>query len=388
MKICFITNTIENIGGVQRVLIALANGLALEHSVTILCDYKQDKKKIPYEVDDKIMLHSSDSAKEWRPSYQFSRVIRKLDYKFGLKNIKLQGYGAYPPVIQKRYIKYFSEEKFDIIIGVQGRYSLLLSLIENCIAGVCIGWYHNSYKAYFQTRGHYYWKQDKLYSEQMAKLKACVALTKMDCELFNQNIYQNFTYIYNPLTISNGRISRLNHNNVLFVGRIVYQQKGIDYLLSIVEEVVKAKKDFHLTIIGSGEDQERLVNDITSRKLESYISFLGEFKDVSPYYLNSDLVLNTSRWEGFGLVITEAMAYGIPVISFSTEGPSEIIDSNVDGIIIDKFDIQSYAEAIVQIMNDSSKRIEMGKAALEKAKLFKMDHVIRKWNDLFEELMK
>lgn len=384
MNICFITNTIEKVGGVQRVLVTLANCLSEKHDVTILCEQSQDRMNIPYALSERVKLASVEIKEEHHISYLLSRFIRKLDAKGLIRGICLQKFGAYPPVIQKRYIAYFLKNKHDVIIGVQGRYSLLLSLIQERVEALCMGWFHNSYKAYFETKGKYYYYQKKMYQQQIPKLRSCVALTKKDAELFNKEIGNVFEYIYNPLTVGASGVSNLDNSQALFVGRIVYEQKGIDFLLDIAEKCAQINKNFKLVVVGGGEDQEKLKNDIYKRKLEFVVDYVGEKAAVGDYYKKADVVLNTSRWEGFGLVITEAMAYGVPVISFSTEGPLEIITSGQDGILIPNYDIDRYSSELVGLLCDRKKRMKMGENALKKAEFFGEQTIVEKWEHLMK----
>ena len=110
--------------------------------------------------------------------------------------------------------------------------------------------------------------------------------------------------------------------------------------------------------------------------------------DVESEYINSSILVQPSRTEGFGLVLVEAMACGLPVISFDCEnGPRSIISDGEDGFLISPFDVEFFADRLVQLMNDYKLRKTMGEKGQRKSQLYKIDSVGVQWKNLFDELM-
>ena len=170
----------------------------------------------------------------------------------------------------------------------------------------------------------------------------------------------NAGYIYNPLSFSSQQKSALTDKILLFVGRLERKQKGIDMLLDIAEELFhhRGYGDWKLRIIGNGSGYKDTEEDIRRHGLEDQVELLGEREEVIPFYREASVFVSTSRWEGFGLVITEAMECGLPVVSFRTDGPSEIIRDGQDGILIDNYRKGQFADALERLMTDGEQKAE------------------------------
>ena len=172
---------------------------------------------------------------------------------------------------------------------------------------------------------------------------------------------------------------------MLFVGRLLRETKGLDLLVSILKLVFLQNEDWQIDIIGDGTDMPFLKNTIKEMKWENRVHLLGEKKNIKEYYLRSSIFLLTSRWEGFGLVATEAMECGLPVVSFATSGPSEIISDAVDGFLIEKYDIASFAEKVLYLMEHDSVRLQMGNHAAINAKRYSKENIRKMWLKLLTD---
>lgn len=114
----------------------------------------------------------------------------------------------------------------------------------------------------------------------------------------------------------------------------------------------------------------------------------GPTVDVLKEYNASSVFVLPSRYEGFGLVLIEAMACGIPVVSFNCEnGPRSIISDGIDGFLIPPFDVDAFAEKMILLMNDDNLRKKMGENAQKSTSRYDIERVGHQWKLLFEELM-
>ena len=117
--------------------------------------------------------------------------------------------------------------------------------------------------------------------------------------------------------------------------------------------------------------------------------FLNErTSDVISEYVNSSIAVCSSRFEGFGMVIVEAMACGLPVVSFSCPcGPKDIIQDHVDGLLVEKDNVVKLAEAIIWMIHHPEQRKAMANKAVENVQRFRIDQIAEKWKSLFETLL-
>lgn len=156
--------------------------------------------------------------------------------------------------------------------------------------------------------------------------------------------------------------------------------KGFDLLVEAWKEVVTRYPDWTLRIAGGGNPYE-LTQIIKEQKLEESVKLTGPVKEMSAEYLNSSIFVLSSRSEPFGLVLIEAMSFGVPVVSFDCpNGPREIINDGVDGKLVENGNIKALATAITEMIADKGARKKMGKAAIQKYNdKYTIDKIILMW---------
>lgn len=170
-------------------------------------------------------------------------------------------------------------------------------------------------------------------------------------------------------------------NEVVFVGRLC-PQKNLEALLDIWEIVGSTHPSWSLSIVGDGELRQHLEKTVIEKGL-SNVSFEG-FKDPIDYYKNASIFCLTSKFEGFGTVLVEAMCCGcVPVVFNSYVCASDIIDNKVNGFLIEPYDINHYSKELIFLMDNLDEREKMAHACKEKSKHFSLDTVLNKWEELF-----
>lgn len=387
MKICFITNSISKMGGVQRVLAVIASELSRYNDVSIIfVDGGADGKKEFYFMSDDIIRIHNRKLKLDRFIYYPYKILRYLNRKLNLYfGMELSSTVFFPKAEKRNFEKFFYKNHFDIIIGVQGRLSVFVGQLK--CPGIKIGWFHSTYEAYFKRKGYHYWQEEKLYKKLLPSLDRLVVLTNRDAAIYSKKMNVDVTRIYNPITIMTNKKSKLDTNNLLFVGRLLYEQKGLGLLTDILEQLKEQRIEFHLDVVGDGCDRKKFLDECQKKNLLDYINFAGETKNVMKYYLNATIFVFPSKCEGFGLVVTEAMSCGVPVISFKTEGPSEIIEDGINGYLVEKFSTHLFAERIIELLNDRQKRLRMGEEASKRALDFSLRETGAEWQRLFGKLL-
>lgn len=170
---------------------------------------------------------------------------------------------------------------------------------------------------------------------------------------------------------------------VLFVGRLDNSVKGVDRLLRVWARAGKAVKDWHLDMVGDGPDAACLKELAQSLQL-SNVSFEG-FRDPAPYYRRSSVFCMTSTFEGFGLVLPEAMQHGcVPMAFNSYAAVRDLVIPGKTGILVPPFDEEEYARQLIRLMQDAPLRAAMAQAGPRHAALFSPAHVAREWNSLLQ----
>jgi glycosyltransferase involved in cell wall biosynthesis len=198
----------------------------------------------------------------------------------------------------------------------------------------------------------------------------------------------NIAVIHNARTFdANEKVSELTSKNVVAIGRYDYQ-KGFDILLDIWREVCKVVPDWHLDIVGDGILHNEFQNIINKYGIEDRVTLAKPTDNIRQYYLNSSLLVMTSRYEGLPMVLLEAQAFGLPIVSFACKcGPRDIITDGVDGYLIEEGDKKLFTDKLVELINNKLLRLQMGTAAKINSERFAQEKVMKKWTDLFESLV-
>lgn len=395
MKICFLTNSIFSYGGVERVVSVIASSLAEHHGVEVLCTLdKYATNRELYNLNSNVHVNiNSDIKKIGSVSKILSGAGRKINKRTGVLNnknmIRILQRTYYPTELKDNFIEYLNNKKYDVVIGVEGYFSLLLAIICDKLNCKVIGWQHNSYYAYFNTPNKYNYKQNALFESYLKNLDKYIVLTDEDKNNIRKYFLADCERIYNPLSFTSPLKSECTEKNVISVGRLVKDQKGFDLLINAFSTIAAKCGDWTLTIVGDGEEKNNL-NDLINRlKLNSQIRIEPFTNEIQKYYLNSSIFVSSSRWEGFGLVITEAMECGVPVIAFENSGPKEIINkNNENGILVPRNNIDALGKAILDLIKDEEKRKKISKNSIERAKDFSVENTIEKWNKLLSQVVK
>ncbi len=227
-----------------------------------------------------------------------------------------------------------------------------------------------------------YWKHTLI--RHLKQLDSFVALTKKDQEAWTE--LNNVTVIPNPVSFPSVKLSQQTEKRVIAVGRYCHE-KGYDHLLQAWAEVQTLCPDWRLDAFGDGDRTafEKMLDDYQIDR--SRCSLNGRVSDVQSEFARSSLAVCSSRFEGFGLAIVEAMDCGLPVVSFDCPwGPRSIIADGEDGVLVENGNVKQFAEAMARLMNDAEVRKNMGKRAAVNVQRFSMKAVARQWKNLFDSL--
>lgn len=219
----------------------------------------------------------------------------------------------------------------------------------------------------------------------LKKLDKMVVLT--DSALNDWPELNHIVKIPDPLPFHINGIGELTHKRIISIGRYDYD-KGNDMLLEIWKKIESQLPEWHLDIYGNG-DRTPYESQLKCLGVDASRCHLhGPTSDVMKEYRSSSVFVLPSRFEGFGLVLIEAMASGVPVVSFDCEnGPRSIITDGVDGFLIPPFDIDAFAEKVILLMTNESLRKKIGENAQKSSIQYDIDKVCLQWKQLFDKLM-
>ena len=182
--------------------------------------------------------------------------------------------------------------------------------------------------------------------------------------------------------------SLLTDKRVIAVGRYVYQ-KGFDLLLQAWTIIEKQFSDWELVVFGDGnrEPYEQQMKELGIDRNRCRLN--GPTADIQKEYVNSSIFAFSSRFEGFGMVLVEAMACGLPVVSFACPcGPKDIVRDGEDGFLVENGNVDDLAQQLMKLMADDNLRTVFAHRAHQDVQRFNMEHIALRWKSLFESCVK
>lgn len=389
MKICIICQNLQTLGGLQVVVREIALQLQATEKVnfTFLMPKLQETPcfSMPYSfiektLDDLVPLENQN----------YKRVIRTINRNTGCFDcsiaIPMMEHMLFPKNSQIKLVNYINEEQFDWVIGTAFNYSLLVAMVADKIKSHTAGWMHSTFQGYYEVKGTAYYGLEKLNRKYLWKLDKCFVLNKKDKVAFDRNFGLHSLVLHNPISSIKSNDEKHKKGELLFIGRLNKQVKGLDYLLEIIKYLQNESLDFHLTIVGTGPDENWLKQEVESNDLKEYVTFAGFHENVKPFYIQASVLLSTSRWEGFGMTIVEGMSAGVPCVAFDNDGACEIVRNDVDGVLVPKFEVKAFALAIIQLLSDNNRWKSLSFAAKKRARDFEVSAIAKQmYNYLIED---
>ncbi|EAK9857687.1 glycosyltransferase family 4 protein [Campylobacter lari] len=374
MKILIIDIDITLRGGVARVVSNLANSLSESHQVDILSIYK--KNELFFMINKKINVYffnnkkyeyiDKDIYRKYKNSVLMYLLFKlKFKYKYCCEIIKIY--------IQNKKIKQIVSE-YDIIIN--NNYFLFNKTIIK-----------NSKSIQIMHGNFVYYSNDLL-----QKLKYFDTLVILSGKQINdwKKYHKNLQVIPNFIPFVLEKVSNCMQKNILSIGRFENNdEKGFLRLIDIWEIIQKNEKykDWTLTIVGEGENKINIEQKIKNKNLKNII--LKPFtKEIEKEYLNASIYVMCSYYEGFPMVLIESANYGLPSIAFDINtGPSDIIENEKSGFLIEDNNLNEFANKLCILMNDENLRKTYGENAknIVKSK-FSKEVIMKKWEGLLKNI--
>lgn len=208
------------------------------------------------------------------------------------------------------------------------------------------------------------------------------------CKITKAQDISKTVCINNPLTFQNPEVDfTQKKKQALILGRLEDFQKNISSALRIWKLIENSKfHDWKLVIVGSGVDEKKLQNYAKELNLKNS-SFIGETLEPEKYYQESSIFMMTSHIEGWPMTLLEAQQYGcVPIVYNTFAALSEIIENNVNGYIIGKYDEEAFAQKTIELIRNGSTRLEFAQNCIEKCKKYSSKAIGDKWDSLLKDL--
>ena len=382
MKILFYADTVFGFGGVQRVLAVIAKALSDEHDVTILSTdtdvnlsmygYKQSNVKFDY------ITYQGKIDLEFYLCKTISFLYKKV-LPHSSATSKLYSYSFFRPSYKKQLIAKINGGGYDVVIGVHAFLSLHLAAVRNHLNVKNVtAWMHNSYNALFDKENPYLPGLKSFFANEMRGLDGIVVLSKSDERLFRDNLGLESVTIYNPLTLTPRGRASVEYKKFLAIGRFSPKHKGFDLLIKAFAKFSQTNNDWMLEIVGEGEEENMYRQLIAEHQLEQRVKICPFTNDIQRHYAGASVYVLSSRWEGFGLVLVEAMAHGLPIASSDLPVAKELLEGRHCGTFFKCGDIDDMAVAL-QRMSSTTEWADMSEKALKTSSLFKVENIMQQW---------
>lgn len=360
MKIVFVSGSLRG-GGAERVLSLLANEFSKKyHNVTIItkapeCDY---------------LLNDSIS---WKPIYKKEEIKKNFIDKI------FRRFKYFPRLIQS-----IKDEEPDLVIsflvGMNGHIILISKLLKIPI----IVSEHTNFQADMNILS---WVERR-WIYKLAD--AVTVLTKYDYSNYYSHFLNNIHIMPNPVSFLPIDKYIPREKTILASGSLNrWSIKGFDNLLKIFANVVKVHPDWKLKIAGSGDEgKEYLMSLANELKIQENVEFLGFCQNINKVMQESALFVLSSRYEGFSMVLAEAMSQGCVCISFDcVAGPGEIIENGVDGILIEDQNMKQMEKEICKLIENENLQKYLAMNAVKNIQRFSLQQIYNKWNSLIDSII-
>ena len=378
MKIVYCLNSVRHLGGIEMITIKKANALADVEGNDVYLVVTDNHGGVEIaSISPKVRIVDLDInyyEDDWKSKWH---VLKGIFVKRRLH--------------KKRLKKVLEEIRPDIAVSVGLSEKYMLPSICN-EGGVtirevhCVKNYRRRVASSFIDKIIAYLGDWYDYHYFIKKYDQIVVLTYEDKES-NWNDGDRVSVIPNPLTFRSKVLSRLTNKKIIATGRLV-AQKNFSSLIRAFRLVANEHPDWILEIYGEGVQRQELQDVIERLDLSNNVYLKGYTSQVQQKMLEASCFVMSSKFEGFGLVLIEAMQCGLPCVSYACPcGPKDIITEGKDGFLVPPDDEKVLAEKICFLIEHPDIRAEMGKAALQKAEKYSIDNIIPMWMNLFNKLV-
>ena len=371
MRILYVTDALAVWGGIERVLSDKMNYFVREYGYDVyVVTADQGEHPIPFPLDERI--HIADLKIRFHQQYQYSGIKRWLESR------KLK------KLYENRLKSYIEEISPDVISCIRDGCTGAVLHLNNSIPVIFES--HAMYRdVEFENSTILHRLSIYLDRKKYNKLNKIVTLTQGDAEDW-KHVCNNVCVIPNVVHLNESeKYSKCTAKRAIFVGRFDLQ-KDLGSLIEVWALVQQRYPEWFLDVYGNGELKPLFERIVLEKKLNIVIH--PAVPNIMDKYIESSMLLMTSLYEPFGLVLAEAMSCGLPVIAFDCPyGPADIINDGVDGFLVENRNIEAYFRKVCQLIENEALRVKMGQDAVVSSRRYRVESIMPKWDLLFRSLM-
>jgi glycosyltransferase involved in cell wall biosynthesis len=381
-RVRFLIKTAYGMGGTIRTVLNIAGYLARDHEVEIVSVFrKRDEPFFPFPAG--VAVRTLDDRRRSALGKGFRGLLeRRLR---ALPSVLVEphdvSYGETSLWTDLHLARELRSDRGGVLVGTRPAYNLLAARAARP-GLVAVGQEHMNFSAHRPGLR-------SAIEDQYGALDVLVTLTEEDERDYGRVLADGrvrVVQIPNALPPMMGEVSRLTAPVVLAAGRLT-RQKGFDLLIDAFALVAPERPDWSVRIYGAGPKQRKLAKQVQQRGLSDEVLLMGSSRHLGVEMSRASVFALSSRFEGFGMVIIEAMSKGLPVVSFDCpRGPAEIITHGHDGLLVPDGDVEAFAAALLRLTDDPELRARMAAAARVTAARYDIDAIGRQWDVLLGEL--
>ena len=352
MKLAFLVNDINSNGGVERVVITLANKLSKEYKYKVkIISLRQSDNKCIYNINKNVEITFLNYKEKGKNSFQ----LCFNEFNFIRKKIK--------------------NEDIDVLISTTTFHNVYLAILKPFLKYKVIATHHEEYSSDTE-------KWNRLKKIFYKNLDEVVLLTQSDFNIYkkyNKNCY----VIPNAIPFKSKYMYDVNSKKIITVSRLSIE-KSIDYSIRAFSKLANKYPEWSMEIVGDGTDKERLLSLINELSLNDRIKITGFCSNVIEKYKTAAFTVLTSQKEGFGCVLIESNAVGVPVISFDNIGPKEIIKNGFNGFLVEKNNEEQLKEIMDKMIYDNDMRLRLSQNSYRNSNIYSISSICNKWDKILK----
>lgn len=373
MKILYCIAGTYNSGGMERVLANKANYLVRHGYEVVIATTDQRDQASFFALDPAIRC--IDLGINYEENNGKSILNKLLKYPF--KQLRHR----------KRLSRLLALERPDITISMYCNEAALLPKMKDGSKKVLEIHFSKFKRMQYGRKGLWRvvdWWRSRMDERLVRRYDKFVVLTKEDKGYWGD--LPNIEVIPNARSFNTAQCADLTAKQVLAIGRYSHQ-KGFERLIEAWEPIAQKWPDWHLEIIGNGEERIGLQRQIDNLGLSPYIQLKEHTNRIETSYLNSSILALSSRYEGLPMVLIEAQTFGLPIVAFACKcGPKDVIEQGKTGILVREGDIVGLSQALESLISDENLRIQMGREAKCASERYDENNIMRRWITLFNQL--